>query len=203
MPGRSERWGFRGATRLCRGAPNVWGFGGHFGAPMMKGGNGSLARRHQRLRLPRLADALLSARAARAGVAPVLCGQLRHRGAQQSLLPPAACGHVPGLGRRRPAGVRLRGQGEPVPHPRQAAERARPAAHALPAPRARPRAGTRPRAHPAALDVPPAARPARRPAARAVSPPARALGARGAPCLMARRRGRRAAGTRQRRPVPA
>src|SRR5207245_6752399 len=23
----------RGAPRLCRGAPNVWGFGGHFGAP--------------------------------------------------------------------------------------------------------------------------------------------------------------------------
>src|SRR2546421_4866316 len=26
--------GFRGATRLCRGAPNVGGVGGHFGAPI-------------------------------------------------------------------------------------------------------------------------------------------------------------------------
>src|SRR5882762_10547093 len=51
MPGRSERWGVRGATRLCRGAPSVGGLeerpgyagalrtlgglGGHFGAPLV------------------------------------------------------------------------------------------------------------------------------------------------------------------------
>jgi hypothetical protein len=32
-PGRPERGGFRGATRLCRGAPNVGGFGGPFRGP--------------------------------------------------------------------------------------------------------------------------------------------------------------------------
>src|SRR5882724_12620804 len=68
---------------------------------MLKGCNGSLARRHERLRLSRLADALLSVsgsprpsnglrlrtatRAARACVAAVLRGALRHRGAQQLL----------------------------------------------------------------------------------------------------------------------
>src|SRR5207302_8807896 len=30
--------GFRGATRLCRGAPNVGGLGGHFGAPHLPSG---------------------------------------------------------------------------------------------------------------------------------------------------------------------
>src|SRR2546423_672261 len=102
-----------------------------------------------------------------------------------------------------PPGVVLALQARPVPPPRQRAERAGPAAHALPAPRARPRAGTRAGAHPAALDVPPASRPARRSAARRVAPSAHTLGARGAPCLLARRRGRRAADARQRRPVPA
>src|SRR5437764_8331354 len=102
-----------------------------------------------------------------------------------------------------PAALRLRREGEPVPHSRQAPQRAGPARDALSAARARTRQCPRPGADPAALDVPPASRSPRWAAARAVAPPPRALGARGAPRLMARRAGLRAPQARQCLAVPA
>src|SRR5262245_37144854 len=57
---------FRGATRLGRGVPNVWGLGGHVGAPMSIDHVGGLTRRgaaRDRVGELHVPDAILERRA--------------------------------------------------------------------------------------------------------------------------------------------
>ena len=89
------------------------------------------ARRLLGLVLHRLARAPLSGEAAAEALARPLRRALRHRRGEQHLLPAALQVRRRDLGRGDPRRLRLRGQGEPLPHPRQAPEGARALPEAL------------------------------------------------------------------------
>src|SRR5439155_20304690 len=96
-------------------------------------------------------------------VAPALRAVLRHGRSEQHLLPPATANVRHALGRRDYAGVRLCGQGEPLPHAREEADGSRQRHPALlrttRTPRALTQAGPGPLA--VACELPPQRRPAR------------------------------------------
>ena len=85
-------------------------------------------RRLLGLAVPRLARRALSRGTAPAALARALRRGLRHGRAEHDLLPPRPARGGAGVGPPHATGLRLRGQGQPLPHPREAAGRPRPAA---------------------------------------------------------------------------
>ncbi|CAA9222717.1 MAG: FIG003003: hypothetical protein, partial [uncultured Blastococcus sp.] len=92
------------------------------------------------LAVPRLARGVLPAEAAAAAVAGALCRVLRDGREQQRVLPAARARDVREVAGAHAAGLPLGGEGQPLPHPHQAAARTRGAGRPPDGPRRGPRA---------------------------------------------------------------
>src|SRR4051812_7888677 len=118
-------------------------------------GGSARARGHVRVGLRALARTLLSERAPGLALARVVRGTIRHRRAEQLVLPPAVPRAVRTLAPRGPAGFPVRREAQSLHHAHQAAERGRRDRRAVVRYRRRPWAFPRhdPRAAPAPFPI--------------------------------------------------